>query len=714
MGVLGMTVVFLSFGYVSWEQRDRLIQRNRADLRSHAFFLADHAARLFEVTDFTLRQATALIDDDGGYRAQPSRRLWEQFRAIEESVPYIDEIWLSDAAGQLRMTSSTFPTPETNVAGRDAFKTQVQADGGMFVGRPVIHGEANEPTFMVTRRVQAAPNGSFQGVVGVTVPLSYFDLYWQRLQLPKGSRITLLRADTTTVAQWPAPADGISFVPTDKATFDEALARNPQLGLYSHVTYGEARVASYHQVGDLPLYVRVSLPEDAYRAPWISQVRLYGAFALAALLSFLALAVLARQHFREQAANAAILTKQVMSRTSELRKETAALEVLNRTGMALAGELEVDKIVQGVVDAGVDLTGAQIGAFFYNGGDDPDGAEVNGYRLFASTGVPRNPFAALPTALHSALFEPTFRDGEIVRSDDITLDPRCGESGPLNLLSSGHLALKSYMAVPVISRTGVSHGALLFGHERRGVFTERAERLMQGLAGQAAIALDNGHLYQAAQHEITERAQVQSQQTLLIRELHHRVKNTLATVQAVVGATARSATNVDEFYQAFVGRIISLANTHSLLTEAVWQTASLRDILEKELSPYHDENGERLLLDGPPVELPSEAAVPIGMAIHELTTNAAKYGALSVETGTITVRWTFEPSPEGLRLRLTWLERGGPLVALPKRQGFGSRLLHRVLATQLNAKVEINYDRQGLRASIDAVLKEAEFLQVAS
>jgi two-component sensor histidine kinase len=178
----------------------------------------------------------------------------------------------------------------------------------------------------------------------------------------------------------------------------------------------------------------------------------------------------------------------------------------------------------------------------------------------------------------------------------------------------------------------------------------------------------------------------------------------------VVGATARSTSNIDDFYKAFVGRIISLANTHSLLTEAVWQTASLREILEKELSPYKDDKGERVAIEGPVVELPSEAAVPIGMAIHELTTNAAKYGALADSSGRVAVAWTSQPDPAGTRLRLVWHEQGGPSVAPPQKQGFGSRLLHRVLTTQLNADVNMEFQPEGLRVSIEAVLKPGAFL----
>ncbi|NNC00796.1 sensor histidine kinase, partial [Corallococcus exiguus] len=181
-------------------------------------------------------------------------------------------------------------------------------------------------------------------------------------------------------------------------------------------------------------------------------------------------------------------------------------------------------------------------------------------------------------------------------------------------------------------------------------------------------------------------------------------------VQAVVGATARSTSNIDDLYQAFVGRIIALANTHSLLTEAVWQTASLRELVEKELSPYYDSTGTRITIEGEAVELPSDAAVPIGMAIHELTTNAAKYGALSVSTGRISVSWTTEPDVEGQRLRLEWRETGGPKVSRPKRHGFGSRLLNRVLTSQLSAEVEMDYAPQGLHVVIVTLLKRTETL----
>lgn len=200
--------------------------------------------------------------------------------------------------------------------------------------------------------------------------------------------------------------------------------------------------------------------------------------------------------------------------------------------------------------------------------------------------------------------------------------------------------------------------------------------------------------------DITKYKEVESRQDLLIRELHHRVKNTLATVQAIVGSTARTASTIDDFYQGFVGRIVSLARTHNLLTEDLWQKADLQDLVQTELGPYEDEARNRIVIDGPRVELPSEAAVPIGMAIHELTTNAAKHGALSTFGGQVEVRWRVEAGTEQPMLQFSWTEHGGPRVATPSRQGFGTRLLQRVLTTQLQAQVNMDFQENGLNFSM--------------
>jgi PAS domain S-box-containing protein len=195
--------------------------------------------------------------------------------------------------------------------------------------------------------------------------------------------------------------------------------------------------------------------------------------------------------------------------------------------------------------------------------------------------------------------------------------------------------------------------------------------------------------------DITERKRAEEQQALLVRELHHRVKNTLATVQAIMGSTARTAATIEEFKDAMIGRIGSLAKTHLLLSEE-GATVAFEDILHSELDPFDDGSGGRIRLEGPRVDVTSRLAVSLGMAIHELTTNAAKFGALSVYGGKVDVRWTVTIEATRRTLEFDWTESGGPAVAPPARQGFGSRLLDFVLPGQIQAKSRVGYRPEGV------------------
>jgi PAS domain S-box-containing protein len=196
--------------------------------------------------------------------------------------------------------------------------------------------------------------------------------------------------------------------------------------------------------------------------------------------------------------------------------------------------------------------------------------------------------------------------------------------------------------------------------------------------------------------DITERKRAEEQQALLVRELHHRVKNTLATVQAIMGSTARSADTIEEFKTALIGRIGALANTHRLLTDET-EGVAFGDLLHNELDAFDDGTDGRITLNGPIVHLSSQLAVSLGMAVHELTTNAAKYGSLSVVGGKVDVNWSMTIEATRRTLDFEWVESNGPAVSPPKRQGFGSRLLEFVLPGQIQATATIDYRRDGVQ-----------------
>jgi PAS domain S-box-containing protein len=188
-----------------------------------------------------------------------------------------------------------------------------------------------------------------------------------------------------------------------------------------------------------------------------------------------------------------------------LLEEARALQTLHRVGQTVAAQNDLDQVVQTVTDAATELCGATFGAFFYNVSDE----NKESYWLYTLSGVPREAFAQFPMPRATALFEATFKGEGIVRSGNIKRDPRYGKNAPYTGMPPGHLPVCSYLAVPVISRTGEVIGGMFFGHAAENVFTERSEQLAAGIASQAAIAIDKARLFQGLQEELAARTKAE-------------------------------------------------------------------------------------------------------------------------------------------------------------------------------------------------------------
>ncbi len=503
-----------------------------------------------------------------------------------------------------------------------------------------------------------------------------------------------------------------------------------------------------------------------------------------------------------------------------LAEEIRKSETLARVTEAVASSNDVDTCVQVVIDGARELTGAAFGAFFYNL-VDPQGESYTLYRL---SGAPPEAFANFPMPRKTAVFAPTFDGTGTVRSDDITRDVRYGHNAPRKGMPPGHLPVRSYLAIPVSTRSGEVIGGLFFGHPEPCRFSARDEALLVGLGAQVAAAIESiklnagalaelterrraeerlkfaldaggmgswdldvatrdydasdlcrrnygrkpdeafgfadlvetihpddrprvlaamdsairdgseydveyrvihpsselrwlharGRAAQTADDggvrrlagvslDITERKRADERQKLLVNELNHRVKNSLATVQSIAAQTLRSSASPEFFREAFETRLIALSHTHDLLTKESWAGASLREVFDVELHAMAGE--DRMSFDyAADVRLNPKAAVALGMGIHELATNAVKYGALSTPAGRVHVAWTLDQDI----LRLVWTERGGPAVTPPARRGFGARLLERGLAAELSGGVELTYDAAGLVCQMALPLRALE------
>lgn len=203
--------------------------------------------------------------------------------------------------------------------------------------------------------------------------------------------------------------------------------------------------------------------------------------------------------------------------------------------------------------------------------------------------------------------------------------------------------------------------------------------------------------------DITKHREKHAQSAMLIDELNHRVKNTLSTVQSIVSKALRSSRDVEVIREAIESRLFALSRSHDLLTRVQWESAGLHDVVADALEPFGiaDGRAERFVITGPNVRFPPKAALAFGIAFNELATNAVKYGAFSNEEGCVTISWTIEPASSEGRLLLHWREKGGPPVTPPARKGFGSQVIERGLAHELEGKVRLDYQAEGLICTID-------------
>lgn len=288
---------------------------------------------------------------------------------------------------------------------------------------------------------------------------------------------------------------------------------------------------------------------------------------------------------------------------------------------------------------------------------EPETATRSGVRLYDGSIAAENLLAAVPPAVSTGtvIAEPL-----LIANRQMVLEVESATSGSLSQLSMATLIF------------GLMVASLLM--------------VVARLLGQQAQEDRASLEWLREQHSI---------RNSLTRELNHRVKNTLANVLSIIALTRRRSRNLDEFAQGIEGRIRALSATHDLLTQSEWGPTPIAAVVEAELAPYKG-TGEVLSVTGPPVNLAPNDALSLGLAIHELATNAAKYGALGSNGGRVSISWTLEDGT----VRIVWQESGGPPVQASRERGFGTDLIEKIVAHELNRPVELDFAPEGVRCVI--------------
>ncbi|MBL0404103.1 PAS domain-containing protein [Microvirga aerilata] len=588
-------------------------------------------------------------------------------RAVEVTKGSSTWIGLFSPDGQsLLSTALPYGTPLPRSTRGETFQRiartrQVELSGlikGAFTGQPLLVIE--HPVIQ---------NGEVRYVMGLGMGTDALQALTRELQVPDSWIATMLDRDGKVVARsrdierqigqvvprslldaMASQAEGaLSLISLDNTPVISAFSRSPEYGIVAVVSYPQSAFAATMQRS----------------LGWIiTLIALSGGGILAAV----------------------VLARSIADPVVNLRKAAKELGSGRIPESRATGLVEVDQVQEALISAGVDRRQGE--------------AQIRDSEM-------RLQLALEAGELGSWEYDPA--GGSLIASASCRTNFGRGPEEPFSyedLISSIHPEDREHRRQIVSQAIAEKTG---FDVEYR-VFWPDGSLHWIHVQGRPAERPDGIRLIGVSQ-DITIRKSAEAQQELLLHELNHRVKNTLATVQSIAAMTARSSADPASAWTTFDARIRGMAKTHDLLTETHWVGASLKDILSNELELYQDSMRQRISLRGSPVSLEPRATLALGLAVHELATNAAKYGALSVPQGRLMVKWV-NVRIQGLpHLLIEWVETNGPVVSPPTRQGFGSRLIQRGLAQELGGEIKLNFEPAGLRCVITFPLHRIEETQ---
>jgi PAS domain S-box-containing protein len=658
-----VAVPAILFAGVSWNLRNEALREGFNHVQQTVRIFEEHALRVFEAQSLIADNVDRYITGLDWPTIRNSREVHLFLRSLAATSPHVDGLWLVPPDGRTANSADFFPFPDIDVSDREYFTALKDRDevhfGEMIRGR--TKGTLN---FNLSRRV--SPRDSFNGVILVTASLRYFTDFWKKAVHYKQSATGLFKQDGRILARFPA----FDSLP-GRLPGNSDLLRHMQAGLNDGVHRwtssldGGTRIYGFSRVGNTPVFVGYGVDEAAVLDPWRRNLVWHGTIALvaSALLAGAAFAVLRQSARLSQAAaswraTAGELESEVNRR---LRAEDVAAEKERLLGELHTATSQRAAILDNMVE-GVVAFDAEARVIYANGA---------ARRILRLAGNATPDLQAMAAA------------GRITSASGRTVHP---QQTPIARLLRGR-AVQS-QALRISFPDGSAAWCRFLGSQLSGA---------GGRPDGAVLTF----------RDVTEQRNDEERRDLMTRELDHRVRNMLATIQAMVRMSSSSADSREALVESLTGRIEAMARTHGFLSKSGWSGVALRQVVGDELAPYASSG--RVVIEGSEeAVLPPKEALDLALVLHELATNAAKHGALSAAGGRVEVKWSLKRGNPNAVL-LTWRERGGPPVKEPARRGFGTTLILNAFRDAA-AGVTMEHDPAGIVCTIKVPLRQSGWL----
>ena len=656
--IVSIAVPLALYAGLSWHLRGERLREGTASVEQTVKVLEENALRVFEAQQLIMDRVDQYIKFMSWEDIRTSERVHLFLKEVSESSPHVDGLWLVSPDGQVANSAGYFPVTDVNAQERDYFRALAARDDLHF-GEMIFGKVKANLNFNLSRR--RSPRDNFNGLILVTSSIDYFTTFWQEVSPYSEPVAGLFRSDGKILARYPALQELPAQLEPGSQLLRDMNRGGSQVDESDSSIDGERRIFGFSRVEPYPIFVGFGVSVDEVLAPWRRDLLWNGLIALIVAMLLAGVSTVALRQNRQLALAVGSWRETAGKLRNEVDRRARAEDVaaererlLIELGKATAERKAIlDSMVEGVTAYG------------------PDGSVI--YWNHACRFI-----LSLPD-LNPPNFESLAREGRVMHLDGTPLRP--GQTPVARLLRGETLAQEEYRLDltgadrPVVCRFS---GAPLL--DRRG--------------------RPSGAVLTFA--DVTEEKSSEERRMLLLSELDHRVRNMLATIMAMVRLSSDQASDKQTLVETLTGRISAMTRTHGLLTRNSWRGASLGQIVRDEVQPYRSEG--RLVLQGKDdVVLPPKDAVDFALVVHELATNAAKYGAWSGPAGRVEVSWALEHE-KAVHVHVVWRECDGPPVTQPKRTGFGSALIRSAFREE-DAGVELRHEPSGVVCEIRIPLR---------